>query len=47
MRTIDALPTIAEAAGVRVPWKTDGMPADERPVDPGASIAALACSVLQ
>jgi Sulfatase len=39
VRTIDALPTIADGAGVRVPWRTDGMPADERPVDPGASIA--------
>ena len=38
MRTIDALPTIAKAAGVRVPWKTDGMPADERPIDAGARI---------
>ena len=39
VRTIDALPTIAKAAGVRVPWRTDGMPADERPVDPSAPIA--------
>ena len=31
VRTIDVLPTIAKAAGVRVPWKTDGIPADERP----------------
>ena len=31
VRTVDALPTIASAAGVRVPWRTDGMPADERP----------------
>jgi hypothetical protein len=38
VRTIDALPTIAKAAGVRVPWKADGMPADERPVDPAARI---------
>jgi hypothetical protein len=30
VRTIDVLPTIAKAAGVRVPWKIDGMPADER-----------------
>ena len=29
--TVDALPTIAAGAGVRVPWRTDGMPADERP----------------
>jgi hypothetical protein len=32
VRTVDALPTIAAGAGVRVPWDTDGMPADERPV---------------
>jgi sulfatase-like protein len=31
VRTVDALPTIAAGAGVRVPWDTDGMPADERP----------------
>ncbi len=30
VRTVDVLPTIAKAAGVRMPWKTDGMPADER-----------------
>lgn len=41
VRTIDALPTIAKAAGVRVPWKLDGMPADERGVDPGVQIAAM------
>ncbi len=39
VRTIDALPTIAQAAGVRMPWRTDGMPAGERAVDAGASIA--------
>ena len=38
VRTIDVLPTIAKAAGVRLPWKADGMPADERPVDPSAPI---------
>jgi len=38
VRTIDVLPTIAKAAGVEVPWKADGMPADERPVDPAAPI---------
>ncbi len=32
------LPTIAKAAGVRVPWKADGVPADERAVDPAAPI---------
>ena len=31
VRTVDALPTIASAVEVRVPWDTDGMPADERP----------------
>jgi Sulfatase len=41
VRTIDALPTIAEAAGVEVPWRTDAMPADDREVDPGAQIAAM------
>ena len=29
--TVDALPTLAKAAGVEPPWDTDGMPADERP----------------
>ena len=38
VRTTDVLPTIADAAGVRVPWKADGMPADRRPVDPAAEI---------
>ena len=38
MRTIDVLPTIAKAAGVRLPWKADGIPADEREVDPEAPI---------
>jgi hypothetical protein len=38
VRTIDVLPTIAKAAGVRMPWKADGLPAGERAVDPGASI---------
>jgi hypothetical protein len=38
VRTIDVLPTIAEAAGVRLPWKADGRPADERPIDPAAPI---------
>ena len=38
VRTVDALPTIAKAAGVRVPWETDGMPAGERAPDPGAPI---------
>jgi hypothetical protein len=38
VRTIDVLPTIAAAAGVRVPWKADGMPAVDRPVDAAARI---------
>ena len=38
VRTIDVLPTIAKAAGVRLPWKADGIPADEREVDPDAPI---------
>jgi hypothetical protein len=38
VRTIDVLPTIAKAAGIRLPWKAQGMPADERPVDPNAKI---------
>jgi hypothetical protein len=38
VRTMDALPTIAKAAGVRVPWRTDGVPADERETDAGAPI---------
>jgi hypothetical protein len=39
VRTVDVLPTIARAAGVRVPWDPDGRPAGERPVDPRARIA--------
>jgi hypothetical protein len=38
VRTIDVLPTIAKAVGVRLPWKADGIPADERRVDPAAAI---------
>jgi hypothetical protein len=38
VRTVDVLPTIAKAAGVRVPWQADGMPADARPVDPVAAV---------
>jgi hypothetical protein len=38
VRTIDVLPTIAKAAGVRMPWKADGIPADEREVGPEAPI---------
>jgi len=38
VRTIDVLPTIAKAAGVRLPWKADGIPADEREVDPEAPV---------
>jgi len=36
--TIDALPTIATAAGVPVRWKTDGMAIDERPTTPDADV---------
>jgi hypothetical protein len=39
VRTTDVLPTIAQAAGVTIPWRTAGMPAAERGVDPSASIA--------
>jgi hypothetical protein len=38
VRTVDVLPTIARGAGVTLPWRTDGMPADERAVDPEAPI---------
>jgi Sulfatase len=38
VRTIDVLPTIARAAGVRLPWKADGVPAGERSVDPDAPV---------
>jgi hypothetical protein len=38
VRTIDVLPTIAKAVGVRLPWHADGMPVDERKVDPAAPI---------
>ena len=38
VRTIDVLPTIAKAAGVRLPWKADGIPADERSAELAAPI---------
>ena len=38
VRTVDVLPTIAKAAGVRVPWPIAGRPADERPVDGRAPV---------
>ncbi len=41
VRTVDALPTIAAAAGVRMPWRTDGMPAGERPLDGGTPIGVM------
>jgi hypothetical protein len=41
VRSVDALPTLAKAAGVRVPWRTDGIPADERPVDRSAPIDVM------
>lgn len=31
VQTIDVLPTIADALGVRLPWKVDGRPADQAP----------------
>jgi len=40
VRTTDVLPTIAAAAGVTLPWKADGMPASERPVD-GAAVVSV------
>jgi Sulfatase len=36
--TVDALPTLAKAAGVKPPWKTDGMPVDERPKTEDADV---------
>ena len=39
--TVDALPTLAKAAGVDVPWKTDGMPVDERPASSDEQITAV------
>jgi hypothetical protein len=38
VRTMDILPTIAKAAGIRLPWKAQGEPADEREVDPDAAV---------
>jgi hypothetical protein len=38
VRTMDVLPTIAKAAGIALPWKAQGVPADERPVDPDTAI---------
>jgi hypothetical protein len=38
VRTIDAVPTLADAASIRMPWRADGMPAAERPVDDAAPI---------
>jgi hypothetical protein len=38
VRTMDVLPTLAKAAGISLPWKAQGVPADERPVDPDAAI---------
>ncbi len=38
VRTVDVLPTIAKAAGVSVPWKTDGMPADRRSASPSSPV---------
>jgi hypothetical protein len=41
VRTIDALPTIADAAGVSLPWRSGAMPASRRPVDPEAAISMM------
>ncbi|HET8756131.1 MAG TPA: sulfatase-like hydrolase/transferase [Solirubrobacteraceae bacterium] len=38
VRTMDVLPTLARAAGVALPWNAQGVPADERAVDPEAPI---------
>ena len=38
VRTMDVLPTLAKAAGISLPWKAQGVPADERAVDPDAPI---------
>jgi hypothetical protein len=38
VRTMDVLPTLAKAAGIALPWNAQGVPADERPVDPAAPI---------
>jgi hypothetical protein len=38
VRTVDIVPTIAKAAGVGVPWRTTGMPADERTGGPSTPI---------
>jgi hypothetical protein len=41
VRLVDALPTLAEAAGVRLPWRSDGVPARERPVDASTPIDVM------
>jgi hypothetical protein len=41
VRTVDVLPTIAKAAGVRVPWKIDGVPADERDDESSPTVDVL------
>jgi hypothetical protein len=38
VRTVDVLPMIAKAAGVEVPWETDGRPADERTGGPSTPV---------
>ena len=38
VRTVDVLPTIAAAAGVRVPWRADGVAADRRPSSPSTPV---------
>ena len=42
VQTIDVLPTIADALGVRMPWKVDGRPAEQAPEDrPAADMLTL------
>jgi sulfatase-like protein len=41
VRTVDALPTIAKAAGVELPWASDGVPASERPVATDVPISMM------
>jgi hypothetical protein len=42
VRTVDVLPTIAAAAGVRMPWRADGRPADRVPAAGDATIEVRA-----
>jgi hypothetical protein len=38
VRTTDVLPTLAEAASVSIPWKTEGMPAERRSASPASPV---------